>query len=573
MEHYRVIIAVILSTLIIVAGFAVQNLLQRRNQPDVSRSGDTVEEVRDRRRSDVGVGPDVGILPYGEDPAQPRERTYANNTLRVVFSPMGGSITSFELREHRDGDDPVNMIFRGASERQAFDIQFGALGAEPLSTLFYFHPSNDPNVIEFRRQFYVVGSEDAPFTLRKVYHFYPGEYLFELEIHLENSINDYIPLDFEGYAYTLWFGPQIGPVFRVLDNRNEYRRYYRFADGRRRTVNLNRADASVIEDRVEWVAIVGKYFTAIAAPGAGDYRVTVADSAIEGLPAASHISIARPTIRSSINVDTYRFYLGPKVRSVLTRYNDSEANLLGTRNLELEKALDNRPLLGWLENVLKWLLQIFYRIVPNYGVAIILLTILVKAALWPLTHKSYESTSRMQTLSPKIQQIRERHSKDSSRMNQEMAALYKREKVNPAGGCLPMLLQFPFFIAMFGLFNNHFDLRGAIFIPGWIDDLSAPESIWNFGRFTLPLLNWNDLRLLPIIFVLTQLISSRLTQTPSANSGQAKMMAYILPIVFFFILYNMPSGLLVYWIVTNVLTAAQQYYNSNIKGRISKKAV
>ena len=124
-----------------------------------------------------------------------------------------------------------------------------------------------------------------------------------------------------------------------------------------------------------------------------------------------------------------------------------------------------------------------------------------------------------------------------------------------------MLLQFPFFIAMFGLFNTHSALRGATFIPGWINDLSSPGSIWNFGEFTLPLLGWNDLRLLPILFVATQLVTSKTMQTPQASAGNMKMMTYMLPIVFFFVLYNMPSGLLVYWIVTNVLTAGQQYFN------------
>ena len=205
-----------------------------------------------------------------------------------------------------------------------------------------------------------------------------------------------------------------------------------------------------------------------------------------------------------------------------------------------------------------------HRFVPNYGIAIIILTILVKVALWPLTHKSYESTGKMQTLNPKIQEIREKYKDNPQKMNEAMANLYKKEGVNPLGGCLPLALQFPFFIAMFGVFNNHFDLRGATFIPGWITDLSAPESVLNFGSFTVPFLGWNDLRLLPIIFDASQLLSSKLMQNPAAGSsaGQMKMMQYGMPIMFFFILYNMPSGLLVYWIFSNFLTVGQQYFIS-----------
>jgi len=214
-------------------------------------------------------------------------------------------------------------------------------------------------------------------------------------------------------------------------------------------------------------------------------------------------------------------------------------------------------------------MQQIQRVVPNFGIAIIILTVLVKVMLWPLTHKSYESTSRMQELNPKIQEIREKYKDSPQKMNQQMADLYKKEGVSPLGGCMPLLLQFPFFIAMFGVFNNHFDLRGATFIPGWITDLSAPESILNFGDFTLPLLGWNDLRLLPVLFVGSQLLSSKLMQNPAAGSSnsQMKFMQYGLPIMFFFILYNMPSGLLVYWIFSNILTVGQQYIISQRRKR------
>ena len=205
--------------------------------------------------------------------------------------------------------------------------------------------------------------------------------------------------------------------------------------------------------------------------------------------------------------------------------------------------------------------------IANYDVAIIITTIIVKIVLWPLMRKSYQSTARMQAINPKIQALRDKYKNDQQRVNKEMQALYKKEGVSPLGGCLPMLGQFPFFLAMYGLFNNHFDLRGAVFIPGWIVDISAPDIILGFGDFTIPLIGWTALRGLPIIFVATQLISTSLTQTPQANqsSAQMNMMKYGLPAVFFFILYNVPSGLLVYWIFSNLITSGQQYYYNTIK--------
>jgi YidC/Oxa1 family membrane protein insertase len=122
-----------------------------------------------------------------------------------------------------------------------------------------------------------------------------------------------------------------------------------------------------------------------------------------------------------------------------------------------------------------------------------------------------------------------------------------------------MLLQIPIFFAMYNLFNNHFDLRGAMFIPKWIPDLSLPESVYHFTNFRMPILGWTDLRLLPFIYVGSQLLYGKVTQTPDQQgNSQMKMMLYAMPIVFFFILYDVPSGLLIYWIFSNVLTMVQQ---------------
>jgi YidC/Oxa1 family membrane protein insertase len=204
--------------------------------------------------------------------------------------------------------------------------------------------------------------------------------------------------------------------------------------------------------------------------------------------------------------------------------------------------------------------MLFYKLIPNYGVAIILLTLVVKIVFFPLTRKSSESTLRMQAVAPKIKEIQEKYKGNPQKMNAEMAELYKKEGYNPVSGCLPMPLQLPIFFAMYSLFNNHFDLRGAGFIPGWIPDLSLPEAIWNFPEgVRLPLLGWTALRLLPFIYVGSQLLYGKATQTPDQkNNTQMKMMLYVLPIVFFFILYDMPSGLLIYWIFSNLLTMVQQ---------------
>lgn len=573
----RTLFAVVLSVIVITIGFSIQNLLLPEPEPQVPseqpRPGQefqTTEPIEGEPEVSVPAedveAPAGAVLPVPDDEILPRSHVYQNDLIRVTFDPEGGSISSFQLLQHRDGDEPVEMVFNGGGEEDAFDLHFGGHDNPAVEAVFRFRPTTDQHVVEYYRDFYVVGREDQPFTVSKRYIFHPEEYMFQLEVTITNSVNEFIPLNFGGYAYTIGFEPQIGPTFQQLDQRNEWRRYQIYNDGKARNQNLGREGVEVIDERVRWAAISGKYFSVIGVPDATDYDIVFSQKDAPGIPQGSQMYFSRPVIRSSQNTDRFRFFVGPKIPAVLRDYDNAEDNAFGTNNLELTGVLETRFLLGWLENILKFILQLIVRVIPNYGIAIIILTILVKALLWPLTHKSYQSTARMQSLAPKVQEIKEKYSDNPNKVNQETAALYKKEGVNPLGGCLPMLLQFPFFIAMFGLFNNHFDLRGATFIPGWIDDLSMPESILNFGDFTLPLLGWTDLRLLPIIFVGTQLITSKITQTPSSGSNsQMKLMTYALPIVFFFILYNMPSGLLVYWIFSNVLTAGQQYYNNTLK--------
>ena len=151
-------------------------------------------------------------------------------------------------------------------------------------------------------------------------------------------------------------------------------------------------------------------------------------------------------------------------------------------------------------------------------------------------------------------------------MNNAMAKLYKEEGINPMGSCLPMFIQFPVFIALYGLLNNHFELRGAMFIPGWIPDLSIPDTVAVLP-FSLPLLG-SQIHLLPIIYTASMIFSMKITQTASTQSSQQGMMnfmTYGMPLIFFFMLYNAPSGLLVYWTVTNAISIIQQVYVNSKK--------
>ncbi|MFW5776061.1 MAG: membrane protein insertase YidC [Spirochaetota bacterium] len=573
----RTLLAVVLSVIVITIGFSIQSILnpppepvqqEGAEQPQVTQEIEGAEEARQTGTEAPSAQATGTVLAVPDETIGGQERVYENDLVRVTMSPVGGAITSFELLEHMDGEQPVDMVFRGTDDQRAMTLHFGDHTAPAVDDLFAFQQI-DANTFEFSRDFSIVGQENSQFTIVRRYTFQPGEYMFRHEVFIQNlNPASFVPLNFNGIAYTIGYGPQIGPVFEELDQRTEFRRYMVYDDGRREVFNrLRPNDAEVIQERVSWAALAGKYFSVIAVTDNADLTTVLAREDREGVAEGSQLYLSRPVIRASANEDSYYFYVGPKTPSVLDRYDNPQENAWGFSNLSLQEVQESRLLFGWLENILKWILQLIVRVVPNYGIAIIILTIIVKLALWPLTRKSYESNARMQAVQPKMTEIREKYKDNQQKQNEEMAKLYKKEGVNPLGGCFPLLVQFPFFLAMYGLFNNHFDLRGATFIPGWISDLSAPDVVIGFGGFTIPLIGWTALRGLPIIFVATQLLSTKLTQSPTTtqSTGQMKMMQFGLPILFFFILYNVPSGLLVYWIFSNVLTAGQQYYYNRVK--------
>jgi YidC/Oxa1 family membrane protein insertase len=478
----------------------------------------------------------------------------------AVLSSAGGDVVSYKLRQHQDRGDSVEMVLPGDRESHAFTIAFGNMDAAPVSSYFQVNRVSE-YVVEFYRDFVIPGGTGGNFRLTKRYEFKPGEYMFELAVSLDGGYS--VPaFNFGGAAYTLGFGPQIGPQFEKLDQRYEYRHYYTYSDGKRRDERVKDNAPTVIASRVSWAAIAGKYFSFIAIPDNTQYELVFSTKSEPGIPSASRFYMIRPALSTSRTTDTYRFYLGPKDQKVLNAYDDNGKNSFNLRDMQLFKVASASgfgAILSPLEWLLKQILMVFYRIVPNYGAAIILLTILVKILMFPLTKKGSEATLRMQTLSPKIQEIQAKYKDNPTKMNAEMAELYKREGYNPMSGCLPIVLQIPIFFAMYNLFNNHFDLRGAMFIPKWIPDLSLPESVWNFAPVRLPFLGWSDLRLLPFIYVGSQLLYGKVTQTPDQKgNSQMKMMLYIMPVMFFFILYDVPSGLLLYWIMSNILTMVQQ---------------
>jgi len=227
-------------------------------------------------------------------------------------------------------------------------------------------------------------------------------------------------------------------------------------------------------------------------------------------------------------VYSYELYLGPKV-----------IDLLKELNVEAEKVVR----FGWFSPIAKILLlfiNLTHRVTKNYGVDIIIISILLKIIFWPLTKKSYVSMKEMQKVQPEMAMLREKYKDDKARLNREMMDLYKRRKVNPLGGCLPMVVQIPIFFALYWALMGSIELRHAPFIL-WIKDLSYRDPIY----------------ISPILMGASMLWQQKMTPT-MGDPRQAKMMMFM-PIIFTFIFLSFPAGLVIYWLITNILTIAQQY--------------
>ncbi|MDR1867281.1 MAG: membrane protein insertase YidC [Treponema sp.] len=548
----KTILAIVLSTLVLVVFYGIQLALLPPQQGQFPPEQEQTVIVQENSRGEQPSAAQMVEIP-AEETLVAQQLEIDTKLLHVTLTNMGGDIISYQLKNHKDGDTLVEMVLQGNRESHAFTVALGSLQAEPLNFPFHVRRLSEYSV-EFFRDFSIDGQL---FHISKKYDFRPEEYMFELTVTLSGD-NSIPTLNFGGVSYTLGFGPQIGPRFDVLDQRSDYRNYFSYTNGKRKQERVNNSSQTIINNHPTWAAIAGKYFTLVAIPYPTQYDLIFSTATEPGLSSSSRLFVTRPVINSSRTEDVYRFYLGPKNQEDLAVYNTG-ANSFGLLGTDLIKVADTSGILAPVETALKWILQLFYRIIPNYGIAIIFTVLIVKVLFFPLTKKGSESTLRMQALSPKIKEIQTKHKNNPQKMNTEMAELYKAEGYNPLSGCLPMLLQIPIFFAMYNLFNTHFDLRGAMFIPGWIPDLSIPESIWNFAPIKIPLLGWSDIRLLPFIYLASQLLYGKVTQTPDQQgNAQMKMILFAMPIMFFFVLYNVPSGLLVYWIMSNILTLVQQ---------------
>ena len=448
----------------------------------------------------------------------------------MIFSSRGGVLKHVEMHQYTNlaGDGPIDLIPQVVGAKFPLTLETGNAAVDYVLANGHFEPSRQSIEISESHP-----SDDLVFLLKhpsgfevtRTLHFEWDNPLISIETDIKapNMVKDNL-------QYSVIWGPGLGGSVEMKADFISFNGPTTFANNEREETRPEDMEAPSVTYRgdIQWTSFQNKYFAAALIPDKG--------------------------IKSSkvVKKNDDEVYVGLNFESVQSSASATHLLYVGTKNLEvLEKAEHKLFRLidyGWLGNKFAFLVKpmlkalgFFYDIFGNYGWAIIFLTIVIKMILFPLTHKSFKSMKGMQKIAPYIKVIQERHKGDRQKINEEMIGLYKKYKVNPLGGCLPMVLQIPVFISLYHALFFSIELRGAPFML-WIQDLSAQDPYY----------------VTPVLMGATMFLQQRLTPS-TADPVQQKIFMFM-PILFTFLFITFPAGLVLYWTVNNILTIAQQYY-------------
>ncbi|MGV8073633.1 MAG: membrane protein insertase YidC [Syntrophobacteraceae bacterium] len=462
-----------------------------------------------------------------------------------ILSP-GARINSFQLKQFRrevdPGSDPMELVPSRLSGYLPLAIDLLQHQDWKLSTRNFL--SDSPGLISLLPREPSRGQSFATeipgkVRLTKTLTFSPDSYVVDLQVQVQNlsqeNISDQLGISF-------YFQPYTNAAEESSYNPSQLTIFEKGATANFPVKELVKKEPSFTAP-LDWVGYENNYFIQSIIPiDTAGYKIVprVVDAEKQLIQV---VYLTDPFLLggNEEKIVKLRLYLGPKQMSQLDKAGHN-----------LTKSVDY----GWFTIVAKplvYVLDAFYRFTRNYGVAIILLTVIIKILFWPLTHYSFKSMKSMKKIQPKIAQLREKYKDDKEKLNQEMLGLYRTYKVNPLGGCLPMVLQIPVFFALYRMLNGAVELRHQPFM-WWINDLTAPDRL-HIG-INIPYLG--GLPVLTILMGISMFVQQKMT--PSAGDPRQEQIMLFMPVIFTVFFINFPSGLVLYWLVNNVLSIAQQYW-------------
>jgi YidC/Oxa1 family membrane protein insertase len=468
--------------------------------------------------------------------ADARDITVENSLFTAVISENGGALKSIVLKKHKEtsAKDSLGKEVVNSDDSLGYPLKF-SWGSAVGQDLFYKSVTDDVSFTDGKAKLVMKAQAGAGIVIVRTYTFDMNSYLIDLDISVQNVSGQPLQGIAELHQVNSPFMKGGSPADRFL-----FRGPAGYINGELQEVKAKKfAEGPVtLQGNVEWAGYGGNYFLRGIVPldGAGvSYKM-------EGTEDLTNTTVAGPldTIQGGAEKTyKYKIYYGPK-----------KVQVLRDLGYNLERSVN----FGWFDILARptlWLLNFLEGFVKNYGIAIILVTVMFKGILWPISQKGMKSMKNMQKLQPKMVKIKEKYKDDPSRMNQEVMTLYKTYKVNPLGGCLPMVMQIPVFFALYKVLLQSIELRHAPFML-WITDLSAPDRLW-IG-FDLPYLG--GIPVLTLMMGASMFFQQKLTPT-TADPTQAKIMMF-LPVIFTFMFLNFASGLVLYWFINNLLSILQQ---------------
>ncbi len=473
---------------------------------------------------------------------QPRDIVIDAELYSAIISTRGGVITSWQLKSYFDRNGNwLELIAPNSAGLGA------TVGSESLNGLEFTSDRDRLEIYGDTQDLIVFRAQSPRGLVEKRFRFQGNRYRIHVSVITEGLVQD----DKLGIT---WDGSLADTENKRGTSESFYEGVYEqivtYMGGEVETWDTDRLQENETppSGQLTWIGIRNKYFLAAVIPHEGRYDLDLYGDNKSDPFGFSYRDFAFDMYADSgLNIINYSAYIGPISYDILRAQNRDLDGL--ERELDLDDFVDYGPY--FVRSILKpvtiLILKAFlamHALVPNYGVVIILFSILVKVVVFPLTHKSLESTAKMQTLQPKIAELRERYASDQKKMNEAMMRLYREEKINPIGGCLPMLLQMPILFSLFSLFRGTIELRQAGFAL-WITDLSQPDTI-PIGGF--------DLHLLPLLMGISMFIQQKMMM----KDPKQAILVYIMPIFLTYIFWSMSSGLVFYYTLYNVLTLAQQ---------------
>ena len=547
MDQMRLLLALVLSFLI----FMLWNVFFGQEAPQKKPVPQLREEAKKEEKTEPEAkpaAPSTGTKPVLESAVAPKPERPARQLMvetplyKAVLSEKGGGISSFRLKKYRAAaanDSPLMNLFPENGSLDGLLVGLSSTGVSGFEKeLFQLNLSGDHlSLSDGAREVVFSFKDDGGLQLDKVYRFSAESYVIGFEVRLVNGTSQ--PLKESLFV-------ALKNVFAEKGKSTAFEGPSLLLNRSLETIPIDEiAKKNSLSGQIGWVALESRYFMTSVIP-IKDQTSTVRLGSLPGnVVEAQYIEPEQTFAPGSRQQFDYQLFFGPKSMSAVAQAGH-----------DLSRIID----FGYFDVLAKpclWLMNYLYTIIPNYGVAIIILTILSKILLWPLGTKSYKSMSQMKKLQPLIKEIRDKYKDDRKKMNEEVMRLHRTYNINPLGGCLPMVVQIPVFFALYRMLDQAIELRHAPFI-GWINDLSAPDRLFHFD-FSIPFMEPPyGIPVLTLIMGATMFWQQKMTP-PAGDPTQAKMML-LMPVVFTFIFINFSAGLVLYWLVNNVLSIGQQYY-------------